>query len=527
MPASTEKAKLPTWHAPPQPQPQKKKKNAPDRPQPAWLFPPDEENPVLNPKPKSEEKIQKETVEREKAIDYMKRRIHGAPDRPAPPPELLTLVGAFLAEYGFKSTGRLYTNERNARKVLNGWDDDIGVKLAKGTPSLEKIYRDWHKGTVAELNNDTSSSGSDSGSSSGSDSDSDAESSSSDSDSDSDVEMKDASQPKNTKTKALKKPKSPSPSSSSSSDSDADDEDEKPVKSDKVKKQAKQVSAAPTVSGMINKLKRKAESSSSDSSSSDSESEPEHEKPQTKKPKTSEVIISKAASLPSSKPSESSSDSQSSESSSASEESDTGEEEGVKAIAAKPPATSDDNDSDSSSASSSSSSDSENSSESEAELDEVKIAAAVPLPGSDESSTSSTTVQGDSKKVSASSASDPNSSATSSDDSSDSSDEEVSKTLPVAKTAKAAKVTKNITPKEKKPHKGAQPTPLAALSAGAQKEEYLSNDYVSYDYADRAYKDLSVTRGKGFTKEKNKKKRGSYRGGTIDTGPGKGFKFED
>jgi hypothetical protein len=36
---------------PPKPQPQqkKKKKNAPDKPQPAWLFPPDEENPVLNP----------------------------------------------------------------------------------------------------------------------------------------------------------------------------------------------------------------------------------------------------------------------------------------------------------------------------------------------------------------------------------------------------------------------------------------------------------------------------------------------
>lgn len=37
---------------------------------------------------------------------------------------------------------------------------------------------------------------------------------------------------------------------------------------------------------------------------------------------------------------------------------------------------------------------------------------------------------------------------------------------------------------------------------------FASNDYVSYDYADRAYRDLSVTKGKGFTKEKNKKKRG-------------------
>jgi hypothetical protein len=31
----------------------------------------------------------------------------------------------------------------------------------------------------------------------------------------------------------------------------------------------------------------------------------------------------------------------------------------------------------------------------------------------------------------------------------------------------------------------------------------------------RAHHDLSVTRGAGFRKEKNKKKRGSYRGGEI------------
>lgn len=37
---------------------------------------------------------------------------------------------------------------------------------------------------------------------------------------------------------------------------------------------------------------------------------------------------------------------------------------------------------------------------------------------------------------------------------------------------------------------------------------FSSNKYVSYDYADRAYQDLVVTKGKGFTKEKNKKKRG-------------------
>jgi hypothetical protein len=35
------------------------------------------------------------------------------------------------------------------------------------------------------------------------------------------------------------------------------------------------------------------------------------------------------------------------------------------------------------------------------------------------------------------------------------------------------------------------------------------------DYGARANRDLIVTRGDGFRKEKNKKKRGSYRGGEI------------
>jgi hypothetical protein len=36
-----------------------------------------------------------------------------------------------------------------------------------------------------------------------------------------------------------------------------------------------------------------------------------------------------------------------------------------------------------------------------------------------------------------------------------------------------------------------------------------------------------VTKGKGFTKEKNKGKRGSYRGGMIDVNGRNGIKFDD
>ncbi|TFK94795.1 hypothetical protein K466DRAFT_475611, partial [Polyporus arcularius HHB13444] len=46
------------------------------------------------------------------------------------------------------------------------------------------------------------------------------------------------------------------------------------------------------------------------------------------------------------------------------------------------------------------------------------------------------------------------------------------------------------------------------------------------DYGARASRDLIVTRGAGFRKEKNKKKRGSYRGGEI-TMESHSIKFTD
>lgn len=46
------------------------------------------------------------------------------------------------------------------------------------------------------------------------------------------------------------------------------------------------------------------------------------------------------------------------------------------------------------------------------------------------------------------------------------------------------------------------------------------------DYGERAHQDLIVTRGSGFRKEKNKKKRGSYRGGEI-TLENHSIKFDD
>ncbi|KAI8901100.1 SRP40, C-terminal domain-containing protein, partial [Globomyces pollinis-pini] len=45
-------------------------------------------------------------------------------------------------------------------------------------------------------------------------------------------------------------------------------------------------------------------------------------------------------------------------------------------------------------------------------------------------------------------------------------------------------------------------------------------------YGHKAHMDLIVTRGKGFRKEKDKKKRGSYRGGRIDF-ESHSFKFDN
>lgn len=126
-------------------QPKKKKKNAPDKPQPEWMFPPDEENPVLNPKVKTEEQKKKEKEEHDASIDYLQHKKFSAPMRPAPPGILLSLVGAFLTSYGFDGASRLYTTHLKARKQLGDWDFEVGQQIPKGYPNLVKIFKDFHK----------------------------------------------------------------------------------------------------------------------------------------------------------------------------------------------------------------------------------------------------------------------------------------------------------------------------------------------------------------------------------------------
>src|SRR5208282_2838773 len=82
------------------------------------------------------------------------------------------------------------------------------------------------------------------------------------------------------------------------------------------------------------------------------------------------------------------------------------------------------------------------------------------------------------------------------------------------------------TPAAQVPHK--TNVPFSRIPKDIKVDERLaSNAYVPYDYAQKAHEDLVVTKGKNFTKEKNKKKRGSYKGGYIDVEGKKGIKFED
>lgn len=522
---------------PPKPQPmQTKRKKGPSKPQPAWLFPPDEENPVLNPKEKSHDAVEKAIKEREKAIDYMHRRVHGVPDRPAPDPLLLTLIGIFLTDFGFNSTSRLFTNERQARRTLNGWEDALGKKIDKKTPKLEQIFRDWHRDWLVKQADETSS---DSSSEASGEDVSQVESQtpqdaprvgnegSNANSVGSDVEMKDVPQSQKAKKANRKMASSPPPSvSSSSPESDADDEkeDPEPEAESLPKKVAQIVTPQPTVGEMVNKLKRKAHSRSPELPSD----APIHPKPtKVKKLKTENVLPKPVTSAKSSSVanikdksiiSTHNTSTKSLKSAKAKNENDistsTKSSKATKSksqkVKAAPPPVSDE--------SSTSYSESDKVEKSKPQQDTTYSALAT-------SSDSSATINGDSKKPSAN-ASPASISSSITSTSSSSSSSGLDAVAPV-KESKATPSVITEAVKAKRPSKGAKPTPLAELSEAAGADTHPSNEYQSYEYANKAYKDLSVTRGKGFKREKDKKKRGSYRGGAIDTSGGRSFKFED
>ena len=543
-----------------EPPKRKKKKNAPDRPQPEWMFPPDEENPVLNPKPKSEAQRKKDEEARDQAIKFLQYKSVSAPLKAPPPDLLLTLVGGFLSSYGFNSTSRIYTTQLQSRKKLDAWKTQLDAKLPRGFPDLVKIYKEWYKiyeertqmdetsssdsddsvdtkeakrskkakrqakaGTkakeeavaIANTKDETSSSG-------GSDTSSEGR--------DSDIEMKDGTPILESKkaTKAARMNASASSTSRSSSDSAADDEEE----SAGARLPTPAATNKPNVENRVKNLKRKASSSGNSGSSSESESDdasataakfPQSKRTKAQDKKTLAKINSGHA------PPKSNADSSSSGTSSSGTKpvketsvaknmtSDSSSEASSSDSASAKAATAE------SSSSEPTSSDSESS---EADFSKppkptptTKKAASSPKAKQKPSNTasdSSETLQATSaQKPSTANTSLSTSAATSSSDS-----------VMNPPTKRKRSPSPSI-PASSKPQKK-QNTPFQRVPKDTPVDPKLaSNAYQSYDYADKAYQDLSVTKGKGFTKEKNKKKRGSYRGGVIDVSGGKGIKFND
>ncbi|KAI0839729.1 hypothetical protein F5Y06DRAFT_13483 [Hypoxylon sp. FL0890] len=450
---------------------------------PAWLFSNNSNSssaplPSTNTAPTMAKKTQKP----QKSV---KPTASSASRDDTPPAQLMDLVESFLSDQGFDNAHREFQKHR-AKK---GWKEQGSKKHKDKTHhSLVSVFQTWKTFSsqgntpvlpkedpmqkITKVSSDSSDSSDDSSSESESDSDSD------------DVAMADA----------------PAAEQSSSSESSSSDDSDSESESDEEAKPTKSV--PPAVKNGVNPLKRKAESDSESSSESDSDddmsdSSSEDERPQAKRAKTTE-----------------SSDESSSSSSSDSSEDESSEDEDE----AKPKSKADDDDDESSSSSESESDDSDSESDAEPKVD-LKEAAQVPLPESDSSSSESESESDSDEKAQG--------------QPKDSSGSDTSVTLdkvspdaplpPDPTTLKSNNRGKNGA----KNGKG-QNQPFSRIRKDVEVDPRLSsNAYVSHGYGEKAHQDLIVTKGKGFTKEKNKKKRGSYKGGPLDIHKSRSIKFED
>ena len=410
-------------------------------------------------------------------IEKSKKTAAKRSDAPGP---LLNLVQSFLSEHGYTEAASKLQAETNTSAT---------AAAPKDLPNLTTLYEQWEKtakDTPEAMDvDDKSAASSDDSSDSSSASDSDSSDDSSDSDDD--------NAPKKAAARDVDSDSSSSSSDSSSdsdSDSDSEDEQAKPKRATSVASSSASSSSSSSDSDSssddddaakvpLPESDSSSSSSSSDSSDSDSSSESESEaEAKNKKSKVPAKKGKKAASVSSSSSSSSSSSDSSSDSDSSSSESES-DAVAVKKTSKKAAA----KDSDSSSSSSDSSSSESESSDSEKEDKESKSDSSRTVgPASPPAPTS------DNKRKHAGSPGE---------------DGQPKKKNHVENRFQRVKPDYYVDPK------------------------FASNEYVSYDYADRAHADLIVTKGKGFTKEKNKKKRGSYRGGMIDTSGGKGIKFDD
>lgn len=515
----------------------KRKKNAPNKLEPEYGHPPDDHHPDPNLKPVSEKRKHKKKEGRSTIVDFLPHGSLVVPTKPAPPGALLTLVGTFLKSYDFHDTSRIYTTELAFRRELDAWKTEMRIKPPDGLPDLVTLYKGWYKGYQRKAKPDVKNlvKGENQGIGAvpslrkdgkkgkrtdrradktcggrGNDSNGDSSSERSSVESGSDKEMEDVTPVK----PPQKRPTYSSSSSNSSLISDSDADDEKEASAQKLSSKKKGESET--------SINSKPKSSPGQSSISESvlRSDPLGKKPNNvTKPRSTEAVgktISKNAETKKprkvikanlSSSSSSSSTSSSSESSSAEEvASDPWAQSVTKVL---PPAES---------SSSHSSSDEEAHSPSRASNPTQKSiqknkTSRLALP-TVKSSTDSSVTLGHSSPVKTS----VNTAIITPYPSEKADNASLKRRFPSSPDDEA---TIDAVNRVKKPRN----TPFKRVPSDTEVDPKLaSNAYRGHDYGDEAHKVLSVTRGKDFTKAKNKKK-GSYHGGAIDISGGRAIKF--
>lgn len=451
-----------------------------------------------------------------------------------PHPPLLNLIAAFLTQYGLHSTCREFKIERRQKIQREGWPADEDEQLDEGLPSLIQLFAHWHeqrhekdsratskieKGISANINGKGTITRREREDTTSSDSNSDSVSSDNESDNKAVVPRKRAVARKGKDEKMDTSDSTDTTSSSSSEDDDVSDEEQP------------RSAAASTLKGIENLRKRKRSQSSSSESTTDSDSSStssDNDKSDSKKPDLGKDMKLGGVLL----------DQSTSKIKAGSSIQGKSQSKVNQSKANKLDISSD------SSSSSSSSSSSDSDSDVSVQAGKTRNVA----PGKVSSGSSATLVAGNGGKavISKSSSSDTSTSASTSDSSDSASGSASSITAKKEPTISSVKRKRSPehamdgdTNQSKKARQSLaestqvgrnskpQSKPFSRIPADLQVDERLkSNAYVPYDYAERAHKDLIVTKGKRFTKEKNKKKRGSYRGGTIDIHGKKGIKFD-
>lgn len=485
-------------------------------------------------------KDEKQRIKNEKRA--AKRALHPKPPKPPknrekvrytdsnvpPPPKLMDLIHSFLASYSYRKAAHGMRSDNQKRQ---GHNVKLWQKSSYNMPTLIEIYEKWCEQNpedasgnretrrlwvpvdpiaAKKLRDDEKAAkenevedkpilGVDNGNSSSSSEETSSESEDSDeSEQESEVEnIKMAAAP--TTVKAVADDDSDDTDTSEDDSDDESEEDSEDEEEDEIEAKAETLTKMDVDEDDAESEEDSDEESSDDSDDEDSDEEESEE----------DSKVDSAATLAKAEPADASA-------SSAAEDS---EDES---------SSDDSSDSESSSTSDSSDEDEDGTVPAETVVDTSTRA----------SSDSSVTLQGDA--VAAKAASSTPSSSDDSSTASSSSDDEI----PTSKAAEAAVAHTSNKRKRSKDETSAanvmEPTqnakrvkkevvPFSRIPADIKVDDrFSSNKYVPYDYANKAHQDLIVTKGKGFTKEKNKKKKGQgFRGGMIDIQGKRGIKFED